>query len=293
MRTEIESIKLLFYFYQDFLSKFKELLNTISSSELTLDKKLNLTTKELESSTNFIESIYKSIDSECSMMKIQVQELKDELFKYQTPEYEKVKDNYFILSNKLVSMEYEISQIDLKLKEYKKNKNLALIELLFRDPVNLAKVLDNELVNVRDNTTKLTKTINYYKNKKIECEKVINTLKEELKNIEAPKKITVFQKSDNSCIIEKNDNTESFTQTSSYNYNSTKQKLKETLKKIRRKINEGHTDLDEFKALVLKVENDNNEKKTELTDKYDYLCKLQLELEKVKEKYNNINKENI
>ena len=144
--------------------------------------------------------------------------------------------------------------------------------------------MEAELNVLRENTTRLTKSINFYKTKAKEAENVINNMEQEIINSNQPKTITIIPKSanDNTIILDKS---ERVTQTSNINFNPKKTKLKELINTYNKEIVDLNNEVNEFQSLNEKLERDNEQKRQDLSRKFDTICKLEIELEMLREKY--------
>lgn len=256
------------------------------TSEPNVSKQIEIAIKQFEADNEILLSSSESIEQECKHLKIQIAEMTCELERInaESTELQQKQDDFFILSNKLVSIEYQLSQLDAKTKELRRNKPINEIELLYRDPNNLNKVLEAELNVLRENTTRLTKSINFYKTKAKEAENVINNMEQEIINSNQPKTITIIPKSanDNTIILDKS---ERVTQTSNINFNPKKTKLKELINTYNKEIVDLNNEVNEFQSLNEKLERDNEQKRQDLSRKFDTICKLEIELEMLREKY--------
>lgn len=170
-----------------------------------------------------------------------------------------------------------------KIKEYKKNKPVD-IELLHRDPNSLNKVLDSELNNIRDHTTRITKLVNYYKNKINEASNVIKTMEEELNNYQIPKTIVLIPKlnylSENTILYNKNEM--QVNQKSIIQFDPKLSNLKEKINKNKDIFLDYNQQIEHYSKLNEKIIEDNEEKKKLLSEKYDFYCKLEIELDNLK-----------
>ena len=279
LKTEEEAKKLSFYLNEDFISKFKQTLQKITS-ETNIIKQIQISIKDIDQINNTLINFIDNISSECKFLKMQVNELSLELeqLNSDTSELSKLQNNNFILNQKLISLDCQVSNIDHKIKEYKKNKWSIEVDLLYRDPNNLNKVLDSELNIIRENTTRLTKTINYYKTKTIETKKVIAQMENELQHVQEPKTLLIIPKNSDYSTNEKVD----ISSTSMINYDPAKTKLNELIKKYNIDIININQECQEYKFLNEKFEKDNELKKKELAFKLDQICKLEIELEMLK-----------
>lgn len=269
------------------MASYKACMEKVTS-EPNVSKQIEIAIKQFEADNEILLSSSESIEQECKHLKIQIAEMSCELERIndESTELQQKQDDYFILSNKLVSIEYQLSQLDAKTKELRRNKPVNEIELLYRDPNNLNKVLESELNVLRENTTRLTKSINFYKTKAKEAENVIKNMEQEINNSSQPKTITIIPKSANETVIL--DKSERVTQTSNINFNPKKTKLKELINTYNKEIVDLNNEVNEFQSLNEKLERDNEQKRQELSRKFDTICKLEIELEMLKEKYQKI-----
>lgn len=277
---------------------------------------INTSISNIEEMNNNINIMNYSISQEIEHYRIQIEELKSDLedIEYTKPleVYNKIvnnnssncfkenntnyslkvqEDEIFVLNQKLVSLEHQLIEINNKIKEYKKEKDLYLkiqADLLYRDPNNLNKILEAEVNNIRDYITRITKTINYYKNKKSESDKVIESMEEMYSNIEKPKKIQVIKKKSLSHRTDETPN-DNYTNISSVNFDANKFKLKKKLESLIKELEEVKNDYNLYYDMNNKIENDNIKKSSILSKRFDEICKLELELELLKDKENKLN----
>lgn len=186
----------------------------------------------------------------------------------------------FVLNQKLLFYEYQLSRIATKIQEYDKNKGKNQdLELIHRDPSNLTKVLENELAQHREVSNKLSKQINYYKSKINETKIVENTMKEEL-NLKNTKTIVIAKKNINDYSTINNETNIQQVNNKSKLVGTNITELKNKLKIKREKIDDLKSQIEHYTTLNKKLELDNDTIKDKINEKYEVYCSLELKINK-------------
>lgn len=264
-KTLEESTKLNLYMNHDIINLLKERLKYITEVN-DINSQVFNTFASFEKIHLLIKTCISNIKSECILLSSEINELKEEVEgncenDKKVIEYE---NKLFINQYKIASLEDNLKEIDDNIKVNKRNKNSILAILMFRDKTNLHKVLETEVEIIRENTTRLTKTINYYKNKSKDADKVIQQMDLELKNINERKIFQIIPKIKSE--YSSNDKV-NISSTSIANFNSNKTKLKELLEKYKSDLKEIQNENDEYKLLNDKFEEENKNKKLILLNK--------------------------
>lgn len=265
LKTLEESTKLNLYMNHDIINLLKERLKYLTEVN-DINSQVFNTFVSFEKINLLIKTCMSNIKSECILLSSEINELKEEMEgncenNKKVIEYE---NKLFINQYKIASLEDNLKEIDNNIKINKRNKNSILAILMFRDKTNLHKVLETEVENIRENTTRLTKTINYYKNKSNDADKVIQQMDLELKNINERKIFQIIPKIKSE--YSSNDKV-NISSTSIANFNSNKTKLKELLEKYKTDLKEIQNENDEYKLLNDKFEEENKIKKLILLNK--------------------------
>ena len=273
----------------DFLTKYKDSLEWITT-EKNLELKIKHMIEKFTEDNEVLNSSINALETDCDSLKLQVDEniLKLESMNNPKNKLNLKRDEYFILSEKLKAYQYQSSQIDNKLKEYKKLK-VSDIELLHRELNSLNKVLESELNLLRDYTTKQTKQVNYYKTKALEAENVINTMNSELESIQNQKQLNLTILPKKSLEISELYKTEIVSSKTAQNYNPKILQSKEDIAKNKELIDDLKSKLDHYAIMNNKLSDENIVLVKQIDCKHEQISELEQELANLKELYINQN----